>query len=48
MPGSSESNVVPACPKGLAFTREDFLDDDFTIDGFLAKAAVGGDGMASA
>ena len=34
---SSAGHVVPACPKGLSFTREDFLAPDFSIDAFLAK-----------
>mgnify|MGYP001173784982 FL=1 len=29
--------IVPNCPTGLIFHREDFLHDGFTVDGFLAK-----------
>ena len=47
MPSSSSSDVVPACPRGLAFTREDFLVDGFSIDGFLAKAAATAEGDCS-
>ena len=41
-------SVVPACPRGLSFSREDFLVDDFSVDGFLAKVtAVSGTEDAS-
>jgi hypothetical protein len=31
--------IVPPCPTGVVFNREDFLQDNFNIDGFLAKYA---------
>ncbi len=31
--------IVPACPAGVIFHREDFLETDFDIDKFLAKYA---------
>jgi len=41
-------SVVPACPRGLSFSREDFLVDDFSVDSFLAKVtAVNGTEDAS-
>ena len=33
----TSSMIVPNCPSGLIFHREDFLHDGFTVDGFLAK-----------
>ena len=35
-------NVVPACPAGLAFRKEDFLHSDFTVDGFLSCTMASG------
>ena len=35
-------NVVPACPAGLAFQRQDFLSAEFTVDGFLSRAMTSG------
>ena len=35
----SES-IVPGCPKGLAFSKEDFLDPQFSIEGFLGKCTA--------
>ena len=29
--------IVPNCPSGVIFHREDFLHDGFSVDGFLAK-----------
>ena len=33
--------IVPNCPSGVVFHREDFLHDAFTVDNFLAKYAEG-------
>ena len=38
-------NVVPACPPGLAFQRQDFLSADFTVDGFLSNTMASGNGV---
>ena len=38
-------NVVPACPAGLAFQRQDFLSADFTVDGFLSRTMASGNGV---
>ena len=38
-------NVVPACPSGLAFQRQDFLSADFTVDGFLSRTMASGNGV---
>ena len=35
----SSAMIVPSCPSGVVFCREDFLYDAFNIDGFLAKYA---------
>ena len=35
----SSALIVPPCPTGVVFCREDFLHDGFNIDGFLAKYA---------
>ena len=35
-------NVVPACPTGLAFNKQDFLHSDFTVDGFLSRTMTSG------
>ena len=35
-------NVVPACPPGLAFQREDFLHENFTVDSFLSRTMSSG------
>ena len=35
-------NVVPACPAGLAFQKQDFLLADFTVDGFLSHTMSSG------
>ena len=35
-------NVVPACPSGLAFNKQDFLHSDFTVDGFLSRTMTSG------
>ena len=35
-------NVVPPCPTGLAFQREDFLRADFTVDSFLSRTMTSG------
>ena len=35
-------NVVPACPAGLAFQRQDFLSNDFTVDSFLSRTMTAG------
>ena len=35
----SSAMIVPPCPSGVVFCREDFLYDAFNIDGFLAKYA---------
>ena len=35
-------NVVPACPTGLAFQRQDFLRVDFTVDSFLSRTMASG------
>ena len=35
-------NVVPHCPGGLAFRREDFLRADFTVDSFLSRTMGSG------
>ena len=42
MPPQSIPNVVPACPGGLGFRREDFLRADFTVDSFLSRAMGSG------
>ena len=33
--------IVPNCPSGVVFHREDFLHDAFEVDNFLAKYAEG-------
>ena len=35
-------NVVPTCPSGLAFNRDDFLSPDFSVDGFLSRTMTSG------
>ena len=35
-------DVVPACPTGLAFQKQDFLHSDFTVDGFLSCSMASG------
>ena len=35
-------DVVPACPPGLAFQKQDFLPSDFTVDGFLSRTMTSG------
>ena len=35
-------NVVPICPSGLAFNRDDFLSPDFSVDGFLSRTMTSG------
>ena len=35
-------DVVPACPAGLAFQKQDFLHSDFTVDGFLSCSMASG------
>jgi len=40
MGSSSTPDVVPACPKGLVFAKQDFLRPDFSIDSFLAKCTA--------
>ena len=35
-------NVVPACPSGLAFNRDDFLSPGFSVDGFLSRTMTSG------
>ena len=39
-------NVVPACPGGLAFQRQDFLMPDFTVDSFLSRTMTSGNDVA--
>ena len=39
-PASGPVSVIPACPKGLSFVKEDFLQPDFSIDTFLAKCTA--------
>ena len=35
----SSSLIVPSCPAGVAFHKEDFLHEGFNVDGFLARYA---------
>ena len=35
----SSSLIVPPCPAGVAFHKEDFLHEGFNVDGFLARYA---------
>ena len=35
----SSSLIVPPCPAGVVFSREDFLSNDFAVDDFMAKFA---------
>ena len=35
-------NVVPTCPSGLAFNRDDFLSPSFSVDGFLSRTMTSG------
>ena len=42
MPPQNIPNVVPPCPGGLGFRREDFLRADFTVDSFLSRAMGSG------
>ena len=35
----SSAMIVPACPTGVVFLKEDFLNDEFEIDSFLGRYA---------
>jgi len=35
----SSSLIVPPCPAGVSFHKEDFLHEGFNVDGFLARYA---------
>ena len=35
----SSSFIVPSCPSGVVFNKDDFLDKEFEVDQFLARYA---------